>query len=302
MELLNAETELKEPLKQEQKEQNINTSALISKANHLYHLCRYKEAFELYKKVESYTLTHGHVNYRLGVMYYDGHHVEQDKNLANEYFQKALEQLHISANEGDAESQCDLGYMYYCGRGTTSDYAKAFQYYQLAAVQGHCRAQNNLGHMYRDGHGTERDRAMACKLYQLSGDNGYDRAQSSLAWMYLNGYGVNKDRKHAVLLYQLADYQGYDRARQSLTGIFNDLDESEREEYAALGPKYLSERWPSLQTHLLLKLECQNAILELFCIFTDASLGLSLPVDWIVEIVKVLIIAWPQESYSTVNK
>jgi len=292
----NATKELQKPEKQEHKEKQ-NITSLISKANHLYHLCRYKEAFELYKQVESYTQTNGHVNYRLGVMYYDGHHVEQDQILANDYFKKALEQLHISANEGDAECQCDLGYMYYCGRGTTSDYGKALYYYQLAAVQGHCRAQNNLGHMYRDGHGTERDRAMACKLYQLSGDNGYDRAQSSLAWMYLNGYGVNKDRKHAVLLYQLADYQGYDRARQSLMGIFNEMDENEREEYAVLGLKYLSEKWPSMQTHMLLKLECQNAILELFCIFKDASLGFNLPVDWIVLIAKVLIVAWPHETY-----
>jgi len=286
--------ELQKPLKQDLKEeQNSRTCSLLSKANHLYHLCRYKEAFELYKQVESYTQTNGHVNYRLGVMYYDGHHVEQDQTKANEYFEKAIEQLHISANEGDAESQCDLGYMYYCGRGTKSDYIKALSYYQLAASQGHCRAQNNLGHMYRDGHGTERDRAMACKLYQLSGDNGYD----SLAWMYLNGYGVIRDRKHAVLLYQLADYQGYDRARQSLIGIFKEMEEREREEYAALGPKYLSEKWPSLQTHMLLKLECQNAILELFCIFKDASLGFSLPVEWIVLIAKMLIIAWPYELY-----
>jgi len=272
-----------------------DVKSLIANANYMYHCYKYKEAFESYKTVEKIITTNGHVNYRLGVMYFDGHHIERDHFVAIEYFKIALEYLTKSADAGDAESQCDLGYMYYYGRGTVVDHEKSIHFYKLAADQGHCRAQNNLGHMFRDGHGTKTDKTMACKLYKQSGDCGYD----SLAWMYLNGYGIKRDKKQAVLLYQLAYYQGYIRARESLKEIFKDLTEFENEEYAALGPKYLSEQWPTLGMHVLLKKECQDAILEFFCIFRNISYGSSIvPVELIILLSKELIIAWPRETFN----
>jgi len=163
---------------------------LITKANKLYHLFQYEEAFKLYSNIESITDQIGHVCYRLGVMYHDGHFVPQDAFKAMDYFTKALELLTLSAEKGEAESLCDLGYMYYCGRGTKIDYTKALNYYEEASKQGHCRATNNLGHMYRDGCGTTTDLSKACELYKKAGQKGYDRAQSSLAFMYMKGYGV----------------------------------------------------------------------------------------------------------------
>jgi TPR repeat protein len=264
--------------------------SLITKANRLYHQFKYEQAFKLYDEVELISSEIGHVNYRLGVMYHDGHYVQQDIKKAETYFSKALVLLKQAATNGEAESQCDLGYMYYCGRGTKVDYNSALNFYKEASDQGHCRAINNLGHMYRDGHGTKTDLKKACELYQRAGEKGYDRAQSSLAFMYLKGYGVPIDKKQAIFWYQLADMQKYDRATQSLANIFESLSPNLKQEYALIGPKYLAEKWPNDNIHSNLCLECQSAICELFLVFRNIA---EFPIELVYLLAKFVIIHWP---------
>mgnify|MGYP002238846730 FL=1 len=50
-----------------------------------------------------------------------------------------------SADNGNADSQNNLGYMYAYGIGTDIDYSKAKKYLSLAALQGHSQAQVGLG-------------------------------------------------------------------------------------------------------------------------------------------------------------
>jgi len=268
---------------------------LISKANKLYHLFQYEQAFKLYSEVEAMTDKIGHVCYRLGVMYHDGHYVKQDSAKASEYFSKALELLSLSAEKGEAESLCDLGYMYYCGRGTKIDYEKALNFYQEASNQGHCRATNNLGHMYRDGCGTKTDLSKACDLYKKAGDKGYDRAQSSLAFMYLKGYGVPNNKKEAIFWYQLAAFQRYDRAIHSLKSIFCSLSPQLKTEYKDIAPRYLSEKWPSEIPSILLLPASYSAILEVFLIFRHWNTSFSFPIELVYLWAKYIIRYWTYE-------
>ncbi|MEI6709304.1 MAG: tetratricopeptide repeat protein, partial [Methylococcales bacterium] len=66
-------------------------------------------------------------------MYMDGAGVAQDYNQAVFWFNKAAEQ-------GDADGQYQLGFMYYYGKGVTQDYNQAVILFRKAAQQGNANA------------------------------------------------------------------------------------------------------------------------------------------------------------------
>ena len=63
----------------------------------------------------------------------------------------------MSAEQGDAMAQNNLGVMYQKGEGVPQDYKEAVKWYRLAAEQGHATAQTNLGGMYYKGQGVPED-------------------------------------------------------------------------------------------------------------------------------------------------
>ena len=71
-------------------------------------------------------------------LYYElGIAVEQDYKKAFEWYQKAAEQGHDTA-------QYELGNHYYYGHGTEKSYIKAFEWYMKAAEQGNAAAEEAL--------------------------------------------------------------------------------------------------------------------------------------------------------------
>ena len=65
------------------------------------------------------------------------------------------------ADQGDADAQHSLGWMYGNGRGVLKDYKQAVKWYQKAADQGGADAQHNLGVMYAYGKGVLKDLSKA---------------------------------------------------------------------------------------------------------------------------------------------
>jgi len=64
----------------------------------------------------------------------------------------------------------------------------AVKWYRKAADQGSAEAQWGLGWMYRNGKGgLEQSDAMAIKWYQKAADQGCSAAQNNLALMHKNG-------------------------------------------------------------------------------------------------------------------
>ena len=79
------------------------------------------------------------------------------------------------ADQGNANSQFDLGDRYYDGLGVAQDFSQAAYWFERAAQQGHTRAQVNLGMMYAVGRGVDRDDVEGYKwlsLAAVSGDPG----------------------------------------------------------------------------------------------------------------------------------
>ena len=56
----------------------------------------------------------------------------------------ALKWFRLAAEQGLAEAQNDLGYMYKEGQGVTQDYKEALKWYRLAAEQGHAEARKKI--------------------------------------------------------------------------------------------------------------------------------------------------------------
>ena len=77
------------------------------------------------------------------------------------------------AEQGNADAQCSLGFMYENGRGVPQDHAAAANWYRRAADQGHAGAQFNLGRMYAHGQGVPQDEAAAANWYRRAADQGH---------------------------------------------------------------------------------------------------------------------------------
>ena len=92
--------------------------------------------------------------FNLGVMYYKGDRVEQNKVLAVQLFRKAC--------DGGGASGCfNLGNMYYKGDGVRQDKARAEELYSKACDGGGASGCFNLGVMYRNGDGVVKNETTA---------------------------------------------------------------------------------------------------------------------------------------------
>ena len=130
-------------------------------------------------------------NYKLGRKYYFGNGVLQNYSKAAEYFQKAVLQ-------GSVKAQNDLGVMYEEGKGVKQDYSKAVELYLKAAQQDYAYAQNNLGALFEKGKGVKQDYGKAFEWYRKAALQKHADAQYNLGMMYKNGKGVTKDSDEAI--------------------------------------------------------------------------------------------------------
>ena len=80
------------------------------------------------------------------------------------------------ADQGNADAQYTLGFMYEFGRGVPENDKTAVKWYTLAAEQGHAKGQSNLGTMYAKGKGVLTDNRRAYMWKNLSSYNGNENA------------------------------------------------------------------------------------------------------------------------------
>jgi uncharacterized protein len=92
----------------------------------------------------------------------------------------AMQLLRPLADQGNADAQIYLGFMYLNGRGVPQDDAAAATWYRRAAEQGHPLAQSNLGLSCEYGRGVPRDDAVALSWYRKAADQGYAPSQVNL--------------------------------------------------------------------------------------------------------------------------
>jgi TPR repeat protein len=120
------------------------------------------------------------------------------------------------ANEGNADAQYALGFMYDHGQGVPQNYAEAAKWWRLAADQGNTFAQYNLGTLYENGEGVPQNKAEALKWYRLAAERGNDGAQFNVGLLYFAGVAVSQDRVEAAKWWRRAADQGHTGAQAYL--------------------------------------------------------------------------------------
>jgi hypothetical protein len=96
------------------------------------------------------------------------------------------------------------------------DYATALKLFRPLAEQGNADAQNNLGWLYEQGSGVKRDFKEAMKWYRSAAEQGSARAEYSLGVLYQRGSGVPKNLQDAMKWYRMAAAQGDPKAQYNL--------------------------------------------------------------------------------------
>lgn len=112
----------------------------------------------------------------IGLMFFDGNGVSQDRKEAYDWLRKAAEQ-------GNRVSQFYLGLMRYFGDGVPTNLNEAKHWFQNLAEQGDANGQYYLGVMLYRGEGGPEDIYMARKWFQKSAAQGNKEATDSLKYM-----------------------------------------------------------------------------------------------------------------------
>jgi hypothetical protein len=94
------------------------------------------------------------------------------------------------------------------------------QWFQQAAQQGHAEAQYTLAWMYAQGKGVPQDLRQAAKLFRRAALKGYAEAQYHLGRMYIQGIGVPQNFTQAAHWFVKAAMQGHAAARQARVNLY----------------------------------------------------------------------------------
>ena len=92
--------------------------------------------------------------------------------VKNGDYRTAFTELLPLAQQGNADAQTELGFMYYNGEGVLQDYKEAGKWFRLSADQGNSDGQYNLGVLYENGAGVPQDQKEAGKWYRLAAEHG----------------------------------------------------------------------------------------------------------------------------------
>jgi len=108
---------------------------------------------------------------------------QTDQRFSHTVYMQPYSKLRQAAEQGDAEAQYDLAYLYYKSgsdptiSGVIHSDKLAAQWYRKAAQQGHGRAQYNMAVLHLHGHGVERDPVEAYAWLLQSADSGHEPSQ-----------------------------------------------------------------------------------------------------------------------------
>jgi hypothetical protein len=112
---------------------------------------------------------------------------EGDYDCAFEYYTEAAEL-------GDIGASCELGVMYYDGKGVEKDDGKAVYHLEKAAMGGHPQARYNLGYYEERNGNIER----AAKHFIIGAKQGSDTSMKSL-WKHYSEGNITKEELEATL-------------------------------------------------------------------------------------------------------
>ena len=89
--------------------------------------------------------------------------------MDREHYATAFRAWKKLADQGAAEAQNNIGYLYEQGRGVKQSYARAIEWYEKAAAQNLAEAHHNLGMLAFEGYGMRQDYLAAKRHFTAAG-------------------------------------------------------------------------------------------------------------------------------------
>ena len=117
-----------------------------------------------------------------------------------EDYSKALKLLKPLAEQGEAQAQIKLGWMYLQSKGVSEDFKEAFKWFHKAAERGHADGQMALRGMYNEGQGVEKNFVEGYKWGCLSANQYWNDGNWPL-WLIgsftnmLQGFSLSDEQK-----------------------------------------------------------------------------------------------------------
>jgi uncharacterized protein len=127
------------------------------------------------------------------------------------------------AQEGDAEAQTSLGFMYQMGQGCQKDEAKTLELYTKAAKAKQPYALFNLAILYANGlGGVAHDQFKAYELYLEAATREVLPAMYEVALMLERGLGCMQNYSEAAFWYEEAAKRGHLESFNNLGTLYKD--------------------------------------------------------------------------------
>lgn len=137
------------------------------------------------------------------------------------------------ADNGNINTQYEIGLKYLKGNGVERDNTRAFYWFEKAANQNHIEAQFSSGRLYARGKGIQENDTKAAYWYEKAAEQGHIEAQYRLANIYESGKGLNQDQNKAFKWTKTAASSGHIEAQYSLGLYYLNGQVVERSEDAA---------------------------------------------------------------------
>lgn len=130
------------------------------------------------------------------------------QSFSHTVYLQPYSKLRQAAEQGDAQAQYDLAYLYYKSgsdptiTGVTRSERLAAHWYGEAAMQGHPSAQYNMAVLHLQGHGVERDPVAAYAWLLQASANGHEGSNDLLAELdsLLNARQIEEARVRSAAL------------------------------------------------------------------------------------------------------
>ena len=117
--------------------------------------------------------------------------------MDREHYATAYRAWKKLADEGAAEAQNNIGYLYEQGRGVKQSYARAIDWYNKAALQNLAEAHHNLGMLAFQGYGMRKDYLAAKRHFTDAAELDQHDSEYMLGLIYYQGHGVAKSPRRA---------------------------------------------------------------------------------------------------------
>ena len=129
--------------------------------------------------------------------------------IERSHYASAYRSFKPLADNGIAEAQNNLGFLYQNGFGVKRNYNTAIKWYELAAAQGLPEAQHNMGMLNYQGHGLSQSYSHARRWFSKAADQGLSNSHYMIGLIFFKGEGTQvspeRAKQHFTKAAQLGD-------------------------------------------------------------------------------------------------